>query len=254
MIAVRSLIVLLLALLASAGPAASQAPSGAREDAARINARLGLEYMRQGQLAIAREKIDKALQQNPRDAGVQIAAGLLYEQLREPKVAARHFREAVRLAPKNPDAQNALGAFLCRSGDAKRGEQAFLEAAGNPVYRTPEVALTNAAVCARKDGRLERSEEYLRLALARRATYAEALIQMAGVSFERGNLLQARAFLERYLASAPSSAEVLLLGYQIETGLGDSAAASRYAEQLRSAHAGSPEARVLDDPSGREPK
>ncbi len=233
--------------------AAAQSTSSLREDAARINVRLGLEYMRQGQLGVAQEKIDKALQQNPRDAGVQLGAGLLYEQLREPKAAARHFREAVRLEPKNPDALNALGAFLCRNGESRKGEEAFLAAARNPVYRTPEVAYTNAAVCARKAGRLDESEEHLRLALAQRKGYSEALVQMAGVSFERGNLLQARAFVERYLAVAPATPDVLLLGYQIEAGLGDAAAAAGYAERLRSAHANAPETRVIEEFSRKDP-
>ncbi|MCU0976717.1 MAG: type IV pilus biogenesis/stability protein PilW [Steroidobacteraceae bacterium] len=244
MTAIRALLVLLLAALAQ--PAVAQGIN-VKEDAARINVRLGLEYMRQGQLAIAQEKIDKALQQDPRNASVQLGAGLLYEALREPKRAEKHFREAVRLEPRNPEAQNALGAFLCRNGQSRKGETAFLEAANNPIYRTPEVALTNAAVCARKDGRLDKSEEYLRLALARRATYTEALVQMAGVSFERGSLMQARAFLERYLAAAPATADVLLLGYQIESGLGDAAAAARYADRLRTSHAASPETRVVEE-------
>jgi type IV pilus assembly protein PilF len=247
---IRTLAILLA--IAVALPAAGQSQPGLKEDAARINVRLGLEYMRQGQLAVAQEKIDKALQQNPRDVGVQLGAGLLYEQLREPKVAAKHFREAVRLDPKNPDAHNALGAFLCRVGESKKGEEAFLAAARNPIYRTPEVAYTNAAVCARKDGRLDKSEEYLRLALAQRKSYAEALIQMAGVSFERGNLLQARAFVERYLGAAPATPDVLLLGYQIERGLGDAAAAGSYADRLRSSHAGAPETRVIEEFSRKD--
>ena len=204
--------VLLLALLLVAPAALAQSPSAdPRQDAARLNSRLGLEYLRQGQLAVAQEKVDKALQQYPRDAAVQLSAGLVYEQLRDPRRAGRHFREAVRLEPRNPDALNAQGAFLCRNGEARRGEESFLEAARNPLYRTPEVAYTNAAVCARQAGRLDKSEEYLRLALAQRNSYSEALLQMAGVSFERGNLLQARAFLERYLAAAPATASMLLL-------------------------------------------
>jgi type IV pilus assembly protein PilF len=241
----RGLLVVLL--VAATAPAAAQSSAKLEEDAARVNVRLGLEYLRQGQLAVAQEKIDKALQQNPRSADVQLGAGVLYEQLREPKRAAKHFREAVRLEPKNPEAHNALGAFLCRNGEAKKGEAAFLKAAENPLYRTPEVAYTNAAVCARKDGRLDKSEEYLRLALAQRKSYAEALVQMAGVSFDRGNLMQARAFVERYLAAAPATADVLLLGYQIETGLGDREAAERYAQRLRSAHADAPETRVIEE-------
>ena len=242
-------LLLLLALVAAPSIAYEASNGDTAADAARINARLGIEYMKQGQVAIAREKIDKALQQNPRDPGVQMSAGLLYEQLREPKVAERHYRQALKLEPDNPEAQNALGAFLCRNGQAKQGEEVFLEAARNPLYRTPEVAYTNAGVCARRNGRLDKSEEYLRLAVSQRSQYSEALLQMAGVSFERGNFLQARAFLQRYLGMAPASAEVLLLGYQVEKALGDAAAADDFSGRLRRQFPNSPEARILDSPS-----
>jgi len=221
-------------------------------DAARINVRLGLEYLKQGQAAIAREKIEKALQQYPRDVGVQMGAGLLYEQLQDPKRAEQHYRQVLRIDSRNPEGQNALGAFLCRNGEPRKGEEIFLEAARNPVYRTPEVAFTNAAVCARRAGRLEQAEEYLRLALAQRAAYAEALVQMAGVSFDRANHMQARAFLQRYLAVAPGTADALLLGFQIENALGDTAAAGEYADQLRSLHSGSPETRVVEEFARKE--
>lgn len=231
----------------AAAPAMAQqlAQSDPMHDAARINVRLGLEYMRQGQLSIARDKIERALQQNSRDVGVQIGAGMLYEQLQEPKRAERHYRQALRLESDNPEAQNSFGAFLCRNAEARRGEEMFLAAARNPLYRTPEVAYTNAGVCARSAGRLEESEQYLRLALAQRTTYTEALLQLAGVSFERGNLLQARAFLQRYLSTVPGAAEVFLLGYQIETAMADAAAAEDYALRLRSKFPDSPEARIL---------
>lgn len=242
-------LLMLLALVAAPSIAYEASNGDTAADAARINARLGIEYMKQGQVAIAREKIDKALQQNPRDPGVQMSAGLLYEQLREPKVAERHYRQALKLEPDNPEAQNALGAFLCRNGQAKQGEEVFLEAARNPLYRTPEVAYTNAGVCARRNGRLDKSEEYLRLAVSQRSQYSEALLQMAGVSFERGNFLQARAFLQRYLGMAPASAEVLLLGYQVEKALGDAAAADDFAGRLRRQFPNSPESRILDNPS-----
>ncbi len=216
-------------------------------DAARINVRLGLEYLKQGQMAIARDKVEKALQQYPRDVGVQLGAGILYEQMRDPRGAEKHYRQAIRLDPKNPEAQNALGAFLCRNGEPKDGEAIFLKAAENPLYRTPEVAYTNAGVCARRAGRLERSEEYFRLALAQRGQYREALLQMAGVSLERGNGLQARAFLERYLASGAAAPDVLMLGVQIERTMGDAAAAADYGAQIKSQFPDSPEARVVDE-------
>jgi type IV pilus assembly protein PilF len=244
--AIFGIFVLLLA------PAVLAQGTDPKLDAARINVRLGLEYLRQGQTAIAREKIEKALQQYPRDVGVQMGAGLLYEQLQDPKRAEQHYRQVLRIDSRNPEGQNALGAFLCRNGEPRKGEEIFLQAARNPLYRTPEVAFTNAGVCARRAGRLEQAEQYLRLALAQRNNYSEALVQMAGVSFERGNHMQARAFLQRYLAVAPGTADALLLGFQIEHAIGDVAAAGDYADQLRNRHSSSPETRVVEEFARKE--
>jgi Tfp pilus assembly protein PilF len=46
----------------------------------------------------------------------------------------------------------------------------------------------------------------------------------------------------------PASAEVLLLGYQVEKALGDAAAADDFAARLRRQFPNSPEARILDSP------
>lgn len=247
------LLALLAVLAGLAGPAAAQVTEVSQAtEAAHVNVRLAMEYMKQGQLTVARQKIEKALEQSPRDVTVQLGAGLVYERLLEPQRAEKHFRQALRADARSPEAQNALGAFMCRNGDLKRGQQMFLDAARNPLYRTPEVAYTNAGVCARAANEPERAEQYLRQALAVAPAYTEALIQLAGVARDRGNLLQARAFLQRYLAAAPASAESLLLAHQVELGLGDKAAAAEFAERLRKQFPGSPQIRGLDRPPGDE--
>ena len=85
-------------------------------EAGRINARLAMEYLKRDQLQVAREKVDKALQQNPKDVNVQLSAGVVYERLHDPDRAEKHFRQALRADPESPEAQNAFGAFLCRNG------------------------------------------------------------------------------------------------------------------------------------------
>ncbi|MBX3702978.1 MAG: type IV pilus biogenesis/stability protein PilW [Steroidobacteraceae bacterium] len=233
-------------------PAAAQDPSAdPLAEAGRINARLAMEYLKREQLLVAREKVEKALLQNPRDVTVQLAAGLVYERLLEKKRAEQHFRLALRADADSPEAQNALGAFFCRNRQHEKGVEMFTKAARNPVYRTPEVAYTNAGVCARSAGRLERAEQYLRQALALSNSYPETHLQLAGVAHERGNHLQARAFIDRYLAVAPASPDVLLLGYQIESAMNDSAAAAAYAQRLRREFPESAQLRALD---GQEPR
>ncbi|MDH4259375.1 MAG: type IV pilus biogenesis/stability protein PilW, partial [Gammaproteobacteria bacterium] len=159
--------VLVAMLLAASAPSQAQdASPDPIVEAARINARLAMEYMKRDQLSVARDKVERALALNPRDLTVQLSAGLVYERLLETKRAEKHFRLALRADADSPEAQNALGAFLCRAGAFKKGEAMFLKAAGNPLYRTPEVAYTNAGVCARSAAAPERAEKYLRQALS----------------------------------------------------------------------------------------
>jgi type IV pilus assembly protein PilF len=244
---------LAIALLAASGAGAqSQSPDPTKE-AGRINARLSMEYLKRGQLQVAQEKIEKALQQNPHDVNVQLSAGLVYERLLENKKAEKHYRQAVREDSESPEALNALATFLCRNNQQAKGEEMFLKAAANPLYRTPFVAYTNAGVCARSAGRLEQAERYLRQALTFQVDYPETYAQLAGVLHERGSDLQARAFVERFLAVAPPTPDMLLLGHNIEVALKDSTAAAGFRDRLRKEFPESSQARAAKEMANRNP-
>jgi type IV pilus assembly protein PilF len=244
---------LAIALATSPQAIAQAAAPDPIQEAGRINARLAMEYLKRNELKIAQEKIEKALQQNPKDVNVQLSAGLVYERLHENKLAEKHFRQAVRTEPNSPEAQNALGAYFCRNKQQSKGEEMFLKAAANPLYRTPFVAYTNAGVCARSAGNLEQAERYLRQALTSRVDYPETFAQLAGVLHERGSHLQARAFVERYLAVAPATPDMLLLGHNIEVALKDDDAAKAFRERLQKEFPNSDQARAAERREGRNP-
>lgn len=203
------------------------------ERAAEINLEIGLDYLRKGNLPQAKEKIDRALEQNPRNSKAHISAGMLYERLGQGEKAEAHFAKGIALDPSNPEIKNTFGAYLCQKGKYERGEKLALEAAGNPLYRTPEVGYLNAANCARNDGDLKRSEQALRKALAVRPKFSEALFQMADLSYKKTEYLVARGFLERYLEVGRTNAASLWLGVRIERGLGNTVAAQNYADRLK---------------------
>nr|WP_298716312.1 type IV pilus biogenesis/stability protein PilW [uncultured Steroidobacter sp.] len=206
-------------------------PDNAR--AAEINLEIGIDYLRKNNLAQAKEKIDRAIEQNPRNSKAQITAGMLYERLGDSNKAESHFAKGLALDPKNPEVQNNYGAYLCQKGKYQRGEKLMIEAATNPLYRTPEVAYLNAANCARNGGDLQRAEENLRKALALRPKFGDALFQMADLQYKQTDYLSARGFLERYMEVGRTSPASLWLGVQIERGLGNAAAARNYAERLK---------------------
>jgi type IV pilus assembly protein PilF len=223
-----------------------------REQAAAVNTELALAYMREGNLAAARDKIDKSLQQNARTAKTQMAAGFIYDRLGEKRKAKSHYEQAVKLGADNPDVLNNAAVYFCRNGDFTRGEELLLRAAQSPLYKTPDVAFTNAGRCARADGRVKEAEAHFRKALSINPKQADALLQMAELAQGNGNGLQARAFLERYSAIAPVSAATLWLGRRIELDLGDGEQAARYAQRLRDEFPTSEEAgRLFDEEQGK---
>ena len=111
-----------------AGVAAEPGSRAAIDQAAAVNTELALAYMREGNLKAAREKIDKALQQDARTANTQMAAGFVYDKLGDKKKALSHFEQAVKLGGKdNPDVVANAAVYFCMNGEPKRGEQYMLQ-------------------------------------------------------------------------------------------------------------------------------
>jgi type IV pilus assembly protein PilF len=216
------------------------------KDAARFNVQLGMNYLQRGDLEGAREKLERALQQDPSLPGAHAALGILYERAGDPRRAKDHLRRAVRLAPEDPNMLNNLGGFLCRHGEPGEGIRHFESAATNAYYRTPEMALANAGVCARTIPDLKAAENYFRRALDLNRNHAESLLQLADLSLEVERGLQARAFLQRYEAVGPTTPYSLRLGHRVEIAQGDQRAAAAYASRLRKEFPDSREARDLE--------
>lgn len=228
----------------SSGGSDSRSPTAA----AQYNTQLGVAYLQQGNLQLAKDKLEKAEAQNPDDASLQTSLGLLYERLGDAKQADRHYRRALQLEPRNPDVSNNYAIYLCRSGRTDEGVKRFEEAARNPLYRTPEAALTNAGVCLRAAKRDDEAERNFERALAARPNFAEAAFQLGDLDLQRGRLVQARVRLDQYLLSFTPTPELLLLGVRIAQTQGDRPGAERYARRLRLDFPSSEQARALGEP------
>lgn len=238
---------LLIVLLAVAIAGCSSEPKKKVEPvkAAEINVQLGVQYMNQGNFDIALGKFKKALKQNPDSVSAHNAIAILYEELGETKLAERHYRRAVQLGPKDSLALNNYGQYLCRTGRWKEAERYFKKATRDPLYKTPEVALTNAGICAWQAGQQDKAEKYFRAALEANPLDARALFQMAKLSFAQGNYLRTRAYLQRYEQVAKHTPETLWLGIETEKRLGDRSAVATYSMLLQDRFPDSPQARGL---------
>jgi len=240
--------ILLLAACASNSP---REPESQNRRAARSNVELGLNYMRQGQRAVAVEKLRKAVDVDPEFAGAHHGLALAYQEYEQSDLADRHFRRALSLDDKDSNLHNNYGAFLCGIKRFKEADKHFLVAINDPGYRTPARAWENAGVCALKNKEFDRAEEYLREALKLEPKLPASLLAMARLKFRVSDYFRTRAYIQRYEEVGMHNAETLWLAIETERGLGDEQAANRNIMLLKSRFPESEEVRRLRDKTGK---
>lgn len=194
---------------------------------------LGVGYLQKGRLDLAQQNLLKALEKDPNSSDAHHYFALLQEALGDDEKANQHFRKALKLNNKNPELLNNYGSFLCRKGQVELAEKAFMTAVRDPFYKTPEFAFTNAGICVAKGGNLNAAEDYFKQSQQVNANYPETLYQLAKLNYQKGDNAKAQAYLYRYNAQVPATADSLALCYKIESALNESEKAEACAVQLR---------------------
>ena len=218
-------------------------------EVAMANLNLGIEYLRSGNIEAALDKLNRALQADRGYFGTHNALGLLYQRLGDPTQAERHFKRAIALNQNDSGSKNNYGLFLCQNKRFDEAEKIFIQAAANPLYETP--AYANAGTCALMNSQPAPAEKHFRQALSISPEIPSALIQMAQLSYDQDNFLNARAYLQRFQSVAKHPAASLLLGIRIEQQLGDRNALASYELLLKNNFADSVEAGQMNKPGGR---
>lgn len=252
----KTLLILILNLALLSGCASSSNrgridPAQTTNNIASTNLNLGIQYMRNGNLQTALERLRRALEADPNYYATHNALGLLYQRLGDPVQAERHYKRAISLNATDSGSKNNYGLFLCQSNRFEEAEQVFVAAANNPFYETPAIAYANAGTCALMNKQATSAEKFFRQALSISPEIPSALIQMAQLSYDQNNYLNARGYLQRFQSVSKHTAASLLLGIRIEQQLGDRNAVASYTMLLKNNFSDSIEAGQLDNPDAR---
>jgi type IV pilus assembly protein PilF len=226
----------------SGGPLSTSQRSN---EVAEANLNLGIAYLQRGEYEKSLEKLNKALSADPNYTPTLNALGLLYQSLGKPVEAEDYFKRALSRNAKDPSTLNNYGQFLCANNRYDQAQETFMKAASNPLYETPEISITNAGTCALRNNQPDIAEQHFRNALDKNPVVPIALIQMSRLSYDQGNYLSARGYLQRYLEVARHTAGSLWLGIQVEQQLGDKDTLSSYALSLKNNFPDSKEAELL---------
>jgi type IV pilus assembly protein PilF len=214
--------------------------------AALANMNLGAAYYKNGELAFAKEKLERARIQDPKNAQVHGMLGLLYSSLGDAAKADASFKTALKLAPADPDLLNNYAVFLCAHGMADEGVKRFELAAANVLYKTPWAAYTNAGRCLRDAKRSSEAAALYDKALKSLPTFAEAIYQYADLELELKQPAAALKRVDTFVNYSPApSADLLLTGWKAARAVGDQLAAIKYARRLQTEYRDSDQARAV---------
>jgi type IV pilus assembly protein PilF len=245
LVRVISLLLVSVAVLALAGCSSTNDRAKKKGDASNYNMQLGMAYLNRGELGLAKEKLDRAVAENPGDPNVHSTMAMLQDRLGHPDQADKEFKAALSLGPRSPDVLNNYAVMLCRTGRVDEGVKAFEEAAHNALYRTPEAAYTNAGVCLRGAKRDPQAAMSFQKALRVKPNFSEAAYQLADLDFHRGEIQSARDTVDQYIGAFEPTPDLLLIGVQIARKQGDRLAEEKFARKLRMDFPSSDQTRAL---------
>lgn len=242
---VRYLFIILVVLISGCSTTSSSNKSIDLKKAAEANVKLGAAYLQQGMLGAANEKLEKALEQNPKSPQAHNMYAVLMGQLGKTRVSEKHYKKALNLDPDSSEIRNNYGSFLCNQGRVDDAVEQFQMALLDPLYQTPEYAFANAGACVLKIPDFVRAEEFLRKALQRNENLPSALFQMAKLNYLKGRYVPSKTYLDRYHTRSGKGPASLWLGIKLAWQLNDKQAAASYSLLLKNKFPDSPEAQKL---------
>jgi len=223
-------------------PPLQEAPPAYR---AQLHADIAAGFYERGQMQVALQELDEAIKLDPKNAKVYNVYGLVYAVLGEDANAERNFQQAIALAPSDSEIRQNWGWYLCTHGKPRESIPEFEMAIRNPLYKSPDVALTNAGKCSIEFGDNRAGEEYLRRAMTINPGNVSASYNLALLLYRESRVEEARTLMRRVMATPNPAPDALYLGMCIERKAGDRVTEASYVQQLKTRYPDSPEAKAI---------
>lgn len=239
--------------LAAVSGADAQSAKPDLKKAALINVELGLGYLGQGQVARAKNKLTHAVKIAPELPETHSAMAHFLEMVGENGDAEKEHKKAIKQASNKGAFYNNYAVFLCRQKRYKEADNTFQEALNDKEYDHSAEVYENAGVCALKWPDVEKARTYLEAAVRRDPTRTNAMLELASLNLNQGELQKVSELLGKYKSVAEPSARSLWLGIQVAKANNDMEAQETQILLLKNLFEDSPEYQAYLKMSGLKP-
>lgn len=206
-----------------------------------IRMQLAVDYFTQGQYKPALEEIRQVISLSPNFADAYSLRALIQMEMNDMARAEENFLHARKLDPANSDIANNYAWFLCENGRGKQALPLFDKVLSDRTYAAPVKSMVSAGVCSLRMKDLATAERYFKMGAEIQPNNPTINGNLAKLYFDRGQLADARIYIQRVLREEIFAADVLWLAIKIDNKLGDSASVNGLATQLRRRHPNSKE-------------
>jgi type IV pilus assembly protein PilF len=220
---------------------------GDAEKRARVRLELAGLYFGRGQPTTALDEIKRALAAKPALPEAYSLRGLVYGSMGEVALAEESFQRALQLAPRDGDTMHNFGWFLCQQRRWPEADTQFANALAQPGYREQVRTLLAQGVCQARAGRWAEAERTLSRSYELDPGNPFTAYNLSDVLLQRGELERARFYIARVnVLPEQTTAQSLWLALRIERRLGDVQRMQELARRLRERFPQADEVMLLD--------
>jgi type IV pilus assembly protein PilF len=191
-------------------------PKADKEKALASHIQLGLGYLRNKNLDLARYHFEKALKFNANSPGALNGQALMYQIEGETDLAEQYFVKALAQDPGFSQARNNFAIYLFQQKRYEEAYTAFETVSRDMQYSHRAGALLNLGRAAKRVDKIDRAEAVFKQAVALSPRLTQALIELAEIKFNQKEFAESKRYLDRFSSSSRQTARSLWLSIRIE--------------------------------------
>ncbi len=201
---------------------------------AQVRLELAAAYFANNQAEVALPEANRAIAADPNLGAAYNLRALIHASLGKDDLAESDFRRALAINPRDPDALQNYGWYLCQQKRHDEANAQFTQALAVLQRRDPSRTLLAQGVCHALAGRLEEAERALQRAYQADPSNPSTSVNLAEVLLRRGEADRARFHIRRVNANTNFvSAQTLWLAARIEHKLGNTSGVQELGRQLQ---------------------